>query len=285
MTSAARPDEPRPIELSVSESGSGSPLVILHGLFGSKRNWVTVAHRLAAAHRVIAVDLRNHGESPWDGRHDYPALAADVAAVIEGRVGGPVAVLGHSMGGKAAMVLALARPELVARLVVVDIAPVRSTATPIEYVRAMRRLPLAAYGQRLDVKEALAPAIPDPLVRGFLTLNLVSGPTGLAWAVNLEAIEQNFDTILGFPELPAARPFPKPTLFLAGGRSDYVRPEHHPEIHRLFPAATIEVIERAGHWVHADAADAFVAAVGRFLAVTQVSSERPAADAANRNRR
>ena len=265
MTDAARPDEPRPIELSVSESGSGSPLVILHGLFGSKRNWVTVAHRLAAAHRVIAVDLRNHGESPWDGRHDYPALAADVAAVIEGRVGGPVAVLGHSMGGKAAMVLALARPELVARLVVVDIAPVRSTATPIEYVRAMRCLPLAAYGQRLDVKEALAPAIPDPMVRGFLTLNLVSGPAGFAWTVNLEAIEHNFDVILGFPEIPAGRPFTKPAVFLAGGRSEYVRPEHHAEIRRLFPAATIEVIEGAGHWVHADAADAFVAAVDAFL--------------------
>ena len=285
MTSTARPDESPPIELSVSESGSGSPLVILHGLFGSKRNWVTVAHRLAATHRVIAVDLRNHGESPWDERHDYRALAADVAAVIEERVGGPAAVLGHSMGGKAAMVLALTRPELVERLVVVDIAPVRSTATPIEYVRAMRALPLAAFSQRLDVKEALAPAIPDPMVRGFLTLNLVSGPSGLAWTVNLEAIERNFDTILGFPELLAARPFSKPALFVAGGRSDYVRPEHHTEIRRLFPAATIDVIERAGHWVHADAADAFVAAVGRFLAVTRVASERSAGDAANRTGR
>lgn len=169
-------DKPRPVELAISESGAGSPLVILHGLFGSKRNWASVAHRLAASHRVITVDLRNHGESPWDARHDYPALAADVAAVIERRVGGPAAVLGHSMGGKAAMALALVRPELVERLVVVDIAPVRSTATPIEYVQAMRALPLAAFSQRLDVKEALAPAIPDPMVRGFLTLNLVSGP-------------------------------------------------------------------------------------------------------------
>ena len=263
-------DEPRPVELATSESGAGSPLVILHGLFGSKRNWASVAHRLAAAHRVISVDLRNHGESPWDARHDYPALAADVAAVIERRVGGPAAVLGHSMGGKAAMVLALARPELVERLVVVDIAPVRSTATPIEYVRAMRDLPLAAFSQRLDIKEALAPEIPDPMVRGFLTLNLVSGPNGFAWTVNLEAIERNFDAILGFPEGVAGRPFTHPTLFLVGGRSDYVQPEHHAEIRRLFPAATIEVIERAGHWVHADAADAFVAAVDAFL------SPRPA---------
>lgn len=265
MTPPTPPDEPHPVELATSESGAGSPLVILHGLFGSKRNWASVAHRLAAAHRVISVDLRNHGESPWDERHDYPALAADVAAVIERRVGGPAAVLGHSMGGKAAMVLALARPDLVERLVVVDIAPVRSTATPIEYVRAMRTLPLAAFSQRLDIKEALAPAIPDPMVRGFLTLNLVSGPAGFAWTVNLEAIERNFEAILGFPAVAPGRQFTNPTLFLAGGRSEYIRPEHHAEIHRLFPAATIEVIERAGHWVHADAADAFVAAVDAFL--------------------
>jgi len=261
-----REGEPTPLELSVSEAGQGRPLVILHGLFGSKRNWSTVAHRLAATHRVIAVDLRNHGESPWQGRHDYPALAADVAAVIERRAGGAAAVLGHSMGGKAAMVLALSRPDLVERLIVVDIAPVRSTATPIEYVRAMRALPLERFTQRLDVKEALAPVIPDPLVRGFLALNLVSGPAGLSWAVNLEAIEANFPTILGFPEVAADCRFTKPTLFLAGGRSEYVRPEHEPEIRRLFPAARIEVIEGAGHWVHADAPEAFVAAVGRFLA-------------------
>jgi esterase len=265
MKPAATADAPLPISLSVSETGAGAPLVILHGLFGSKRNWASIAHRLAATRRVISIDLRNHGESPWDERHDYPALAADVAAVIEQRAGGPAAVLGHSMGGKAAMVLALVRPELVERLIVVDIAPVRSTATPIEYVRAMRALPLAAFGQRLDVKEALAPAIPDPLVRGFLTLNLVSGPAGFAWTVNLEAIEHNFEAILGFPDFPAGRQFMKPALFLAGGRSEYVRPEHHAEIRRLFPAATIEVIDRAGHWVHADAADAFVAAVDAFL--------------------
>lgn len=256
--------EPPP-DLSVSETGEGRPLVILHGLFGSKRNWATVAHRLAGRHRVIAVDLRNHGESPWRPRHDYPALAADVAAVIERRAGGAAAVLGHSMGGKAAMVLALTRPELVERLVVVDIAPVRSTATPIEYVRAMRALPLERFTHRLDVKEALAPVIPDPLVLGFLALNLVSGPAGLSWAVNLAAIEDNFPTILGFPQTPTLRRFTKPTLFLAGGRSDYVRPEHEPEIRRLFPAARIEVIAGAGHWVHADAAEAFVAAVDAFL--------------------
>jgi len=209
--------------------------------------------------------MRNHGESPWDPRHDYPAMAADAAALIERRIGPPADVIGHSMGGKAAMTLALTRPELVRRLVVVDIAPARSTGTPIEYVRAMKAVPLAEFGQRLDVKEALAAAIPDPMVRGFLTLNLTSGPDGFAWMVNLDALEANFEAILGFPAVPAGRQFTGPTLFLTGGRSPYVQPEHRSDIERLFPAATIEVIEDAGHWVHADAADAFIAASEQFL--------------------
>jgi len=258
---------PVPVELAVSDTGSGEPVVVLHGLFGSKRNWATIASRLAGGRRVLTADLRNHGESPWDQRHDYPALAADIARLIETHVGGPAAVLGHSMGGKAAMLVALERPELVSRLVVVDIAPVRSTATPIAYVQAMRSLRLADYSQRLDVKEALAAAIPDPAVRAFLTLNLSAGPEGLAWTVNLAALEDNFAAILGFPETPPGQTFQKPALFIAGGLSPYVQPHHRPEIERLFPAATIEVIPEAGHWVHAEAREAFLAAVERFLGV------------------
>ena len=131
------------LELSFNEYGAGPPLVVLHGLFGSKRNFSAIARRLADAFQVITVDLRNHGESPWDNRHDYPALAADVAQLIERQLGGPAAVIGHSMGGKAAMLLALTRPELVERLVVVDIPPARSRGTPIDYVHAMQAVPLA----------------------------------------------------------------------------------------------------------------------------------------------
>jgi len=253
------------VKLAVSETGEGKPLVVLHGLFGSKRNWATIAHRLATNHHVISVDLRNHGESPWDDRHDYPAMAADVARVIAERAVGSAAVLGHSMGGKVAMLLALEHPELVERLVVVDIAPAPSVATPVEFVRAMRAVPLDALTSRLDVKEALADAIPDPTVRGFLALNVAPSPAGLVWTVNLAAIEQNFDMILGFPDVPLGTLFTKPTLFLVGGRSPYVQPHHHAEIERLFPQAVIEFIEGAGHWVHADAAEAFIGAVSRFL--------------------
>jgi esterase len=253
------------VTLAYHDTGAGDPLVILHGLFGSKRNWASVARRLGGQHRVLAVDLRNHGESPWDDRHDYPALADDVARVIEAVLGRPAAVLGHSMGGKAAMILALSRPELVERLVVVDIPPAESAGDTRRCLEAMRAVPLATFTRRVDVETALAAAIPDPAIRAFLAANIVSRPDGLAWGINLEALARQFETIRGFPEIPSGQRYDRPTLFVAGGRSQYLLPDHVPAITRLFPAATIEVIPDAGHWVHAEAPAAFVTAVGRFL--------------------
>jgi pimeloyl-ACP methyl ester carboxylesterase len=253
------------IELAFSDRGTGFPVVILHGLFGAGRNWSSIAAALADRHRVITVDLRNHGESPWAEPHDYPALAADVARLIERLCNGPAAVVGHSMGGKAAMVLALDRPELVERLVVVDIAPARSLNPAGDYVRAMRALPLERCESRADVEAALAAAIPDAAIRRFLVQNVRSGPDGLRWPNNLEALERHMESILSFPAYPPGRAFTKPTLFVAGGRSHYIRPEHTPEIERLFPHVRFAVIEHAGHWVHAEAPGPFVAEVRGFL--------------------
>lgn len=253
------------VELAFDERGAGPPLVVLHGLFGAKRNWASIAKALAPHHRVLAVDLRNHGASPWDAVHDYPALAGDVARFIRTHVGGPAAVLGHSMGGKAAMVLALEEPGLVERLVVVDIAPAPSRTTLIDALQAMQQVPLAACTRRGDVDAALASTIVDPAVRAFLVQNVTTGSAGLAWAMNLDAIAHNFPAIVGFPDVPAGRTFSGPTLFVVGERSDYVRPEHHAAIHRLFPAATVEVVTGAGHWVHAEAPDAFLAVLSGFL--------------------
>jgi esterase len=252
--------------LAFADAGDGPPVVILHGLFGSKRNWTSVAERLAQTRRVLSVDLRNHGDSPWSREHDYRALAEDVAELIGAEAGGPAAVIGHSMGGKVAMVLALTRPQLVDRIVAVDIPPARSAGTPIGFVRAMQAVPLERCSRRSDVDEALAEAVPDARVRQFLLTNLVRRPDGFAWTVNLAAIERHFDDILDFPDLTAEPPFLKPALFLVGGRSAYVRPEHHAAIRRLFPAAEIAVVEQAGHWVHAEAPAAFLAEVQRFLA-------------------
>lgn len=253
------------MKLAYHDTGAGDPLVILHGLFGSKRNWASVARQLGSFRRVLTVDLRNHGDSPWDDRHDYPALAADVAGLVESVVGGPAAVLGHSMGGKAAMVLAVSRPELVERLVVVDIPPAESIGHTGRYLEAMRTVPLATLSRRSEVEAALAATIGNPAIRAFLAANVVSRPDGLAWGVNLEAVTRQFETIRGFPELPPGQRYDGPVLFVAGGRSGYLLPEHTPAILRLFPAATVEVIPDAGHWVHAEAAEAFVAIVGRFL--------------------
>lgn len=253
------------LDLACAEFGAGAPVVILHGLYGAKRNWGSIAARLATRRRVITVDLRNHGESPWDARHDYPVLAADVARLIEARLGGPADVLGHSMGGKAAMILALSRPELVSRLVVVDIAPAPSPGTAAVAAHVLRAVPLAGLTRRSGVEEALAATIPDPAVRAFLAANVRAGPDGLAWTINLEALDRHFADILSFPEIAAGVAFTKPALFIAGGTSDYLRPEHRPAIERLFPGAIVETIPGAGHWVHAEAPAAFLRVVERFL--------------------
>lgn len=253
------------IELAFSDRGTGFPVVILHGLFGAGRNWASIAAAFADRHRVVTVDLRNHGESPWAEPHDYPALAADVANLIERVCDGPAHVVGHSMGGKAAMVLALDRPELVERLVVVDIAPARSLNPAGDYVRAMRAVSLEQCGSRADVEAALAGAIPDAAIRRFLVQNVRSGPDGLRWPNNLDALDRHMESILSFPTYPPGRTFTKPTLFIAGGRSHYIRPEHRPEIERLFPHVRFAVIENAGHWVHAEAPGPFVAEVRGFL--------------------
>ncbi len=254
------------VELAFQEAGEGRPAVILHGLFGSKRSWTSIARQLAATHRVFSVDLRNHGESPWAVQHDYPSLADDVASFVEEKVGGSAAVIGHSMGGKAAMVLALTRPDLVERLVAVDIPPAESIGTQDAFIEALQQVPLATLTRRTEVDAFLAGAIPDRGIRSFLLTNVVAGPEGLSWAINLDTLASEFAVIRGFPDMAAAEPFAKPALFLVGGRSGYVQPQHHAEIRRLFPGAEIAVIPEAGHWVHAEAPEAFLAAAQRFLA-------------------
>jgi len=254
-----------PLDLAFTETGSGPPLLILPGLFGSKRNWTSIARQLAEQNRVFTLDLRNHGESPWDSLHDYPSMAGDVAAFLEAHAISTATVLGHSMGGKVAMTLAVTQPDLVGKLIVVDIAPAPSAANTRQVLQAMLDVPLQEVTTRSQVKEAMAQAVPSSGVRDFLALNLTSGPDGLRWGINLEALDRNFESILGFPKFPAGSVYPNPTLFLGGGRSPYIRPEHHAEIRRLFPAATIEMIPAAGHWVHAEAPQAFVEIVSRFL--------------------
>lgn len=253
------------ITLSHNVIGEGQTIVILHGLFGSKRNWSSIAKQLSDTYRVLTVDLRNHGESPWSDVHDYSSMAEDVATLIENECSKPPIVLGHSMGGKVAMYLSIMRPQLVAQLIVVDIPPARSTGTPIDYVRAMQAIPLTTLAHRRDVGELLRETIPDERVRGFLVTNIITRPEGLAWAVNLDVIEKNFETILDWPDLLTTQHFSQQTLFLVGENSTFVGPEHETVIQQFFPASSRQVIKNAGHWVHVENTSAFLKAVRVFL--------------------
>ncbi len=254
------------MRLAATTYGSATdrpPLVIAHGLFGSARNWSAIGKRLAADRQVIAVDMRNHGDSPRSPDHSYPAMAGDLAETIAEH-GGRADVLGHSMGGKAAMVLALTRADAVNRLIVVDMAPVAYSHSQIDYVDAMRGVDLASVSRRSDADAALADAVPEPPLRAFLLQSLSIDPSGAAWKLNLDALADQMPAIMDFPDLPGTT-FDGPTLFLSGGASDYVRPDHWPRIRALFPAAEAREIPEAGHWLHAEAPRAFIEAVNGFL--------------------
>lgn len=237
-------------------------LLIAHGLFGSARNWGAIARRLAEDRQVIAVDMRNHGESPRASSQTYPEMAADLAEVIRAE-GAPCDVMGHSMGGKAAMVLALTQGALVNRLVVADIAPVAYGHSHAGLITAMRGLDLRRLDSRGEADRRLAASVPDAGVRAFLlqSLDLAADPP--RWRLGLDVLEAAMDGLTGWPEV--AGRFDGPTLFLAGALSDYVRPEHRATILRLFPNARQAKIPGAGHWLHAERPREFEAAVRAFL--------------------
>ena len=253
------------VELAAAEYGAGPPVAILHGLFGSGRNWRSVAQHLAARHRVLTFDVRNHGASPWADGMSYDEMVEDLRASFRARGLDRAALLGHSMGGKVAMLMALLHPDEVDRLVIVDIAPAANPPNLLAYIRAMRAVDLRRVTRRAEADAALAGAVPDPAERAFLLQNLVIEKNATRWRLNLEAIERGFSQIVGFPDLPAGTAYPGSTLFVAGGRSNYIRPEHEPGIRRLFPQGRIIRIEGAGHWVHAEQPQAFLQTVGPFL--------------------
>lgn len=237
-------------------------LLVAHGLFGSARNWGAIARRMAADRQVVVVDMRNHGRSFRAGTQSYPDMAADLAEVI-GAVGGPVDLVGHSMGGKAAMHLALTHPDLVRRLVVADIAPAAYGHSQSQLITAMRGLDLSGLSSRTDADRRLAAEVPDPGVRAFLLQSLDLKEDPPRWRLNLDVLEAEMDRIVGWPGTGGT--FGGRTLFLTGAESDYVRPEHRAEIKRLFPAAVFAKLPGAGHWLHADKPREFEAALRAFL--------------------
>lgn len=246
-----------------ANSASAPPLVIVHGLYGSARNWGVIARRLADIRDVTAVDLRNHGDSPHFPSHSYADLAQDLAQLI-GSIGQPVDLLGHSMGGKAAMQLALIQGALIRRLVVADIAPVAYDHDQTRHVEAMQSLDLANISTRAEADAALARTISDAALRAFFLQSLDFKTTATPrWKLNLEVLKAEMPLITGWPDTPGQ--FTGPTLFLTGAQSHYVRPEHRDAILAQFPKARFAKLPGAGHWLHAEKPREFEEAVRVFL--------------------
>ena len=235
-------------------------LVIVHGLYGSGRNWGVIAKRLADSRHVVAVDQRNHGASPWFDTHSYEDMAADLADVIE-ETGAPCDVLGHSMGGKAAMVLALTRPDLVNSLIVADIAPVAYEHSQIQYIEAMKAVDLSRVERRSDAAGQLRETVDNPALVPFFLQALEV--TEKRWLLNLDTLAREMPKTLGFPDLAGS--YDGRTLFLSGAESDYVGHAHRDRIKALFPAAQFAKIPGAGHWLHAEKPREFEAAVRAWL--------------------
>lgn len=261
------------VELNYTSMGDGEPLVISHGLFGSARNWNTVARRLAERYRVLMVDVRNHGHSPWSEQMSYQDLADDLDAFLERHDIRNAGLIGHSMGGKATMVWALKHSERRNPLMIVDMAPVAYDHSFMPFVNAMQQIDMATLESRTQADRRLAERVPDAGIRMFLLQNLVYHEGKFSWRVNLPVLESRMRELTGFPaELATGPGYPGKTLFLHGSASGYVQPEHEALIHRLFPAATMKVIDGAGHWVHADQPATLVDAIMTFLTSTDTDT-------------
>jgi pimeloyl-ACP methyl ester carboxylesterase len=261
---------------------SGPRVVFVHGLFGQGKNWTTIGKGLAGSHRVTLVDLPNHGHSPWTDRVDYLDMVELLATELE-QFAEPATLVGHSMGGKVSMQLALRRPELLRALVVVDIAPVAypptggrtddpdEEASPFAaFIEAMRGLELDALRTRDDADQALKSAVPSRMVRSFLLQSLVREGLGTdggwRWRLNLDLLGRDLDELRGFPPPPPGASFDGPVLWIAGANSHYVLPEDRPHMDALFPATRLVRIKDAGHWVHSEQPEVFLETLRRFLA-------------------
>lgn len=254
-----------PVPLQHREYGTGGPaIVLLHGLFGSSANWGSIARELSGGYRVIVPDLRNHGQSPHAERMDYPAMAADLWRLLEHlEITRPI-LAGHSMGGKVVMRAALERPGHTRGIAVVDIAPVSYAHDFSLILEGLRAIDLDGLANRSQADRILAAFVPEPEVRAFLLQNLVRGPAGWRWRLNLPALASSMRSITGF-EAPPGAVYPGPAHFIHGARSHYVLPEYGPRMRELFADAVLCRVEEAGHWVYAEQRAGFMACLQRFL--------------------
>lgn len=245
-------------------SASGMPLVILHGLYGNQANWSVHARQLAEHWAVYAFDARNHGQSPHAESMLLEEMAADVTETMAALGITSAHLLGHSMGGKTAMVLALQQPQRVQSLVVVDIAPVDYRKAHDGVLQALLDLDLAALQSRAEADQLLAQSIPEKAVRDFLLANLQRGAAGgFQWRINLPVIARSFTALTGWPASDAV--YEGPVLFIRGESSDYILPEYRQQMLQYFPNATSKTVTDAGHWVHSEKPEAVQQLIRDFL--------------------
>lgn len=248
--------------LNAIQAGEGPPVILMHGLFGQARNFGAIQRALAPRFRVVALDMRNHGDSPHGADMRYPTQAADVRETLLALGIERAAVVGHSMGGKAAMALALQWPELVGRVLVSDIAPVIYQHGNTAFTKAMQAIELSPTLTRREADAALAETVEDETLRPFLLQNLRFGPNP-GWRIGLAEIAAAIPDLEGWIDLPGT--YEGPSLFVTGAQSTYVLPEHRPIIRGLFPAARFVAVKNAGHWVHADNPAGFLSVLEAFL--------------------
>lgn len=253
-----------PVALNFQQVGSGPPLVILHGLFGSLDNWRSLAHRIGKHFSVFSVDLRNHGRSPHAAPHSMAALALDLAQLFERQAIAPAVLVGHSMGGKAAVTFARDFPQHVAKLIVVDMGIRQYPPGHEEVFNALLAVDFAQHTTRETVDAALAEYLPDSAVRQFLLKGLTRAEGGFRWRFNLPQLHQDYPHLLAAVEVP--KPLQLPTLFIRGARSSYLTDTDLKELAVVFPKMMTTTVP-AGHWVHAEAPEATLQALGSFLGV------------------
>ncbi|QDO88717.1 alpha/beta fold hydrolase [Ornithinimicrobium ciconiae] len=269
--------DPQSLSIHTTVVGESTPsaeatrwVVFLHGLFGQGKNFTTIAKALQPEFVSLLVDLPNHGRSDWTETVDYEQMADAVAAQVRRTVGDDqrIHLVGHSMGGKVAMALALRHRDLIDRLVIVDISPASSTDMSEfeQLLGALATLDLDDLPSRTEADARLSELIPNRTTRGFLLQNLRSEGERWRWQANLDLLLADLPTVGGY--VPEGDPFTGPVLWVAGERSNYIQPEHRPAMEELFPRTVLVRVKGAGHWVHSQQPQAFTSALRTFLTAT-----------------
>ncbi|MBN7810117.1 alpha/beta fold hydrolase [Algoriphagus sp. H41] len=251
------------MKLNFKKTGSGHPLVILHGLFGSLDNWFSIAKELTEHYTLYLVDQRNHGDSPHADAWNYDVMVEDLKELLDAEGLDKIYLMGHSMGGKTVMNFAAKYPEYIEKLIVADIAPRYYAPHHQTILEGLNSLDLKAIQSRKEADEQLAVYVPELGTRQFLLKSLTRGGEGFAWKINLPVITQNIENV--GEALAEGSQFDGPTLFLAGGNSNYIQQKDLPDLEKHFPNYQLEFVANAGHWLHAEQPHAVVEEMRKFL--------------------